>query len=350
MTNKKFNIYTFISIIFLILIFIYMLFINTHTHKYHDEFVYSYIYGTEEKCLNLFDVITSLKNLYQMHNGRIITTGIMCILLILPKILSDILNSIFFALLIYLIYRYSIKNTKNNFIKLLVLLLIFPMLWMTIPEFNGTITWFSGAVNYMWSTVFMLFYIFYIINIFINNIKISKTKIFILLFLAFIVGSLHESIGIILTSFLFFLFIYKLILNKKIDKLFLSASICSFTGFLTIVLSPGIKIREIATSASNSVSLSNHLLTVFNKFINTIRSNKIIFILMLITIIYLLILNIKKKQNILKDKHFMINIFFIISGILVYIGMIKSPTFATRVTFAPYILFVLAFFRFFRCY
>lgn len=346
MEKRKINIYTLISVVFFILIFFYMLFINAHTHKYHDEFVYSYIYGTEEKCLNIFDVFTSLKNLYLMHNGRIISTGIMCILLMLPKILSDILNSIFFVLLIYLIYRYSIKNTENNFLKLLVLLSLFPMLWMTIPEFNGTITWFSGAVNYMWSTVFMLCYMFYTLNIFINDIKISKTKIFILLFLAFIVGSLHESIGIILTSFLFFLFMYKLILNKKIDKLFLSASIYSFIGFLTIVFSPGIKIREIATSASTPSSLSDNLVTVFNKLMDTLSSNKIIFILMLITIIYILIFNIKNNKNIIKNKHFMINIFFIISGTLVYLGMIKSPTFATRVTFAPYILFILAFFGF----
>ena len=343
MKDKKINIYSVISMIFLIFIFLYMLFINTHTHKYHDEFVYSYIYGTTQKCSNLFDVFTSLKNLYNMHNGRIISTGIMCILLMLPKIISDILNSLFFVLLIYLIYKYSSNINKNKLVNILTLFLLFPLLWVTIPEFNGTITWFSGAVNYMWSTVFMLLYMFYIINIFINNTKISKSKQFILLLSALIVGSLHESIGIILTSFLMFLFLYEFILTKQKNKLLLSASFCSFIGFLSIIISPGIKIRQIATSLSTTY---DSLSVAFNRFIDTIISNKIIFILMFFIVFYCFYSNRKNKQNLLKNKRFMINIFFIISAILVYIGMIKSPTFAQRVTFAPYIMFLLAFLGF----
>ncbi len=345
MKNKKFNIYTFISIIFFILVFSYMLFLNIHTHKYHDEFVYSYIYGTQDRCNNLIDVYTSLKNLYLTHNGRIISTGIMCILLMCPKIISDILNSIVFTLLIYLVYNYCTKDLKNKYQKFIIMLLIFPMFWCTLPEFNGTVTWFSGAINYMWSTTFMLLYIFYLINLFKKDKDIKNYKTLLpLCIISLIIASLHESIGIILTSFSFFLFIYNLIINKKLHKLFLISSIFSLIGFLSIVLAPGISIRSIATSHGNNISQFSTFKTSINMFINTISSNKFMFLFIGIFIIYLFIINIKHKENIIKSKEFIVNIFFLISDILVYIAMIKSPTFAGRVTFAPYILFVLAFF------
>ena len=351
---------------YLFIIFLYMLFINMHTHKYHDEFVYTFIYGTTEKCENLADMFISLKNLYLMHNGRLISTGIMCVLLMLPKILSDILNSLFFTLLVFIIFMYSsfnknhcnflnLNNLKNNNLNnLLNIFFIFPLLWVTIPEFNGTITWFSGAVNYMWSTVFMLLYLSTLIKYFINDTELSKNKLILLLFAGLIIGSLHESIGIINTSFLFFMFIYELFKNKKLSKWwkqkkilqYLLLSISSFIGFLTIILSPGSKIRLLATTLGNNVNLHNTISNCVNMLILTFTNNKYIFICILFFIIYFI-----AKNNIykcLKDKYFIINIFFIISGILVYIAMIKSPTFAERVAFAPYILFILSFFGIFN--
>lgn len=344
MKNEKFNIYTFISIIFFILVSSYMLFLNIHTHKYHDEFVYSYIYGTQDKCNNLIDVCMSLRNLYLTHNGRIISTGIMCVLLMCPKIISDILNSTIFTLLIYLVYKYCTKGLKNKYQKFIIMLLIFPMFWCTLPEFNGTVTWFSGAINYMWPTTFMLLYIFYLIDLFKKDKEIKNYKLLPLCAISLIIGSLHETIGIILTSFSFFLFIYNFTINKKINKLFLLNSIFSLIGFLSIVLAPGINIRSIVTSNGSDISLLNRLQTCINMFINTINSNKFMFIFIGIFIIYLFIVSIKHRKNIIKNKEFIVNIFFLMSGILVYIAMIKSPTFAERVTFAPYILFVLAFF------
>lgn len=343
--SLKFDLTKLILSVILVLIFLYMLFLNIHTHKYHDEFVYSYIYGTQNKCNNLADVCTSLRNLYLTHNGRIISTGIMCVLLMCPKIISDILNSTIFTLLVYLVYKYCTKGLKNKYQKFIIMLLIFPMFWYTLPEFNGTVTWFSGAINYMWSTTFMLLYIFYLIDLFKKDKEIKNYKILLpLCAISLIIGSLHESIGIILTSLSFFLFFYNFTINKKINKLFLLSSIFSLIGFLSIVLAPGISIRSIATLHGNNISQLSTFKTSINMFINTINSNKFMFIFIGIFIIYLFIVSIKHKKNIIKNKEFIVNIFFLISGILIYIAMIKSPTFAGRVTFAPYILFVLAFF------
>ena len=357
--NKLTNLFL---ILFLFGIFIYMLYINTHTHKYHDEFVYSFIYGTTEKCENFIDVFKSLKNLYLMHNGRIISTGIMCILLMLPKIFSDILNSLFFTGLIFIILKYS-NFRQNNKTKLLNLVLIFPLLWVSIPEFNGTITWFSGAVNYLWSTIFMLIYLSFFINNFLNNLNFSKYKIIIFSTLGILIGSLHESIGIITTSFLFFIFLYEIFFNRTIkkanppyrEKLFnfkksykniilnyLLPCISSFIGFLTIILAPGVKIRSLATTSGNNIDLCNTFFNSITILKNTINNNLIIFILLFLSIIYFLVKN--NFKNIFKNKFFMINIFFIFSAVLVYLSMIFSPTFAERVTFAPYVLFILSFF------
>lgn len=363
---KKNKIKNLIIIIFLFSIFLYMLYININTHRYHDEFVYSFIYGTTDKCKNLIDIFISLKNIYLMHNGRIISTGIMSILLMMPKIISDILNSLFFILLIFIIYKYidlkkienNLKSTnkqysplhlkyhlllsqnKNN--KILNLLLLFPMLWVTIPEFNGTITWFSGAVNYLWSTVFMLLYLIFYIKYFINNLLFSKKQIIILSLLGLIIGSLHESIGIITTSFLFFIFTYELIKNKKINYCYLFSCFNCFLGFLSIILSPGSKIRLLATTSGNSISFDNSFINCIEMIKITFSSNPILFILIFLFIIYFIYKN--KFNKMINNRFFIANMFLIISAILVYLGMMFSPTFAERVTFAPYILFVLSFF------
>ncbi len=343
--KQKNKIFKYFCIVFFIIIFLYMLYLNTHTHKYHDEFVYTFIYGTTEKCENLGDVFLSLKNLYLMHNGRIISTGIMCILLMLPKIISDILNSIFFILLIYVIYKYSSykQNTKNKFLNLF---LIFPMLWATIPEFNGTVTWFSGAVNYMWATVFMMLFINLLINNFTGNLNLSKKSKILLSILGLFVGSLHESVGIILTSFVFFIFIYELFINKKLNYFYLFSCVSSFIGFLTIIVSPGSHIRSIATTLGNNLDFYTSLSNCIKMIKFTFVSNPTIFILTFLFIAYFIIKN--KFIDSIKNKYFIVNIFLIISATLVYFAMILSPTFAQRVTFASYIIYVLVFFEIFN--
>ena len=347
---KKKNIslifYRIILVTVLSISFLIVFYINYKTHPYHDEFVYSCIYGTTQRITNLRDLFTSVYNLYFMHNGRAITHFILMAFLMQGKLLRDIVNSLFFVILLYQLIRYATKGEKNNILKSVLALLIFPLLWNTIPAFGETVIWFAGSVNYLWTTVFLLFYLKLVNEIFKQEKNFSKTKLIIFYLLSFIIPSLHESVGIISCSYLGLVFLYLWIKNKKINTTLLKACLFSAVGFLCVVLSPGTEIRKLAElqTMENVPTLLENLTHVFRMLLNTIKSCPLIFILIFFGIIFSFYVLLKHKKGEIKKEAFEF-LFLCISAFLAYLAMVVSPTFLERVTFVPYIIFTLAGFK-----
>ena len=124
--KKIINIPNISTILIVLISFLCILKININTHIYHDEFVFSIIYGTEQKIAGIGDIFTSLTNLYINHTGRVM------VFLQSGNIIRAIVNSAFFGLLIFELIKFS---SKGKF-AVPISLLIFPMLWCKIPAFR----------------------------------------------------------------------------------------------------------------------------------------------------------------------------------------------------------------------
>lgn len=336
-----------IKVVIFIISFLAIFRINYYTHIYHDEFVYSSIYGTTERIQNIGDILYSSKNLYLMHNGRLITHAVMMVFLLGEKIIRDIINSCFFVLLIYLFTRFIKKNEKSYIYMIVTTILMLPMFWVTNPSFGETSIWFAGSMNYLWTTCFLIIYLMNINTIFHSENNISKKKAIGLCIFSFIISSLHEATGIIAISYTFFILAYLTIKNKKIDKTLLMILIMACIGFFSVIVSPGSNVRKMA-----EIQTMDHVPTIIEKidiikdrFWETVKLNKIMSLSIFGTIIYIAIKMITKFKETIKDKNKFEFIFYLISGGLVYAGMIVSPSFLPRVTFIPYMLFLIAFFK-----
>lgn len=343
--NRKLQ--TILILIILIFVFVLMFLLNSNTHHFHDEFVFSTVYGEVPSRIanNLSDVLISLKNMYLMHTGRIIVHGILSVLLILNKTIFNILNSLVFTILCFILMNLATKKEKSLLNRILIIILIFPMLWETLPVFSETILWTSGALNYLWPAVFTIFYI----NVHFEKLegkRDKKSDKYILPILGLIGGLLHEVVGVVVVSTIFFVLVYEYIKLKKINFTFLSSMISTFIGFLLILLAPGTSARnELATAGNMEYTLISGLRTAFDNFMQTINLNIVMFIVIAICIILFLIKIIKNRKILMEDITYFKFFSYIFSATLVYIAMIVSKEFFMRVCFIPYILFVLAFFE-----
>lgn len=333
-----------ILIIALIVVCLFMYYLNAHTTIFHDEFVYSCIYGTTERITNLKDVVLSTYNLYQMHNGRAITHMVLMICLLLPKFVRDILNSFFITILLAELICFSTKENKSVFQRIIFTFFAITLFWSTAPAFGETVMWFSGAVNYMWTSVFLLLYIVWTEKIFEHEKEYDNWKKIIYIISSFVLASSHEIVAVIMLSYIGLIWLYLLIKNRKINKTILYGIIFSILGFLFIILSPGTNVRkQVDLQTTDTVlPLIQRIINCINMLFISIKENIFIFTVIAIFLIFFIVLLIKKFKDVLKNKSYFSILFLLIGATLAYCAMAVSPSFQKRVTFIPYIIYIFA--------
>ncbi len=242
MTKNKF-----LFIIILIIIFATFYAQNRYAIISIDDWTYAFIVNndainylsvTDDNILrqpvsSFYDAIISQSRDYFKTNGRFIIHSIVQYICGTKTMLQFVfLNSIMFVIFTLLVIRLS--NCKYNIYNILF---IFSSIWLLFPHkgltFMGNIT---CSVNYLWSSVAILLFIF--LFIWSKNRKNSKYSIFINILLsiyAFIAGSLQESFTIGITGSLLVYIIYK---RRYIDNNLLVISIAFMIGTLSCIISP----------------------------------------------------------------------------------------------------------------
>lgn len=336
--------YKIILIIALIVVCLFMYYLNAHTTIFHDEFVYSCIYGTNDRISNLKDVALSTYNLYQMHNGRAITHMLLMVCLLLPKFVRDILNSIFITTLLAELIYFSTRENKSGIQKITFIFFTIFLFWKTAPAFGETVMWFSGAVNYMWTSVFLLLYIVWTEKIFNQEKEYDNWKKIIYIISSFLLASTHEIVAVIMIAYIGLIWIYLLIKNRKINKAILYGIISAILGFLFIILSPGTNVRKQVNlqTTDTVVTLAQRIINCINMLVISMKENIFIFAVISTFLIVFIVLLIKKFRQVMKNKDYFSILFLLIGATLTYFAMVASPSFDKRVTFIPYIIYTFA--------
>lgn len=270
----------------------FLIYIMSSNYPVHtDEYIYSYIFGTNIKITVPIQLLISLKKMYFEWSGRIVSNFLQQLFIYLGTSFFIISNSMVFILILWYSYKIisnilKIEKTENNMLKINILLFFF--IWFFIPAFSQDFIWMVGSANYAWPLFLNLIFLDKLMRL--NEEEKIKIKYIILIF---IVAVSNESsvifTGILMLIFLFFEFIKNKKFKKNKLEIFIYFSLCS----LAQILAPGNLLR-----IKNESQVFFPRNTILEKmfYILNLMEFQILIVLSIVLVIILYILKIRIKR------------------------------------------------------
>ena len=323
---QKSPVYNFLFGIILCLFFISILFLNIKTPLIGDDFVYSFIYQTEQRLASINDVFYSQYLHYYKWGGRSVVHLITQALLLTNNPLTiDIINSLGFIGFILALHYHIIGKLKNS---ISTLIISFSLIWFLQPVFAETILWITGSSNYLWGTFLILLFL---LPYRLHNKKgksVLKNITFSLLMLigGIVAGWTNENTAAAMIFMTVCFILYHKFNNRIIPAWMLTGLIGAILGYILMIAAPGNFVRAEGTSISPFL-IVYRILTYTQRFISYLG-------LLNLAIAILMIVYLKVNSNNKRDTLSFILIYFIGIFISIYI-MIASPGFPPRAWFGP---------------
>lgn len=286
--------------------------LNYFTPLLHDDLAYLYQYGpkaevrpTNFPVKNIEDVFKSQYYHYLDVNGRFFSHFLLQFFLLLGKNIFNIFNVIIFLGFGYFIHLYTKEKKEDTF---LIFLFIFISFWFLMPFFGQTILWTTGAINYLWTSCFTIFFLLAFQQQEENPSK-NPLKIILLFFMSLCIGWMNESVTFGVSSALFFYWLFHI---KSITRSQFLMLVGFGIGVLFIVFSPG---------TFNRVSNEVKVATSFKaKILDVIAIFYLLKWHLLITLFLLIFLMLKKQDVVALFKGKIIIILAVIfNAILVFL-------------------------------
>ena len=173
-----------------------------------DDYTYSYNVATGERIASVGELVQSLTELRNLHNGRVVAHCLVQLVLLMPKMVFNVLNAFHALLLMYLGSHFYRKGNSNE--KTVFMFFYAVLIWNYMPAFGQTFIWLDGAFNYSWGLSFMCLFIWPFAAEYMGKggkFGVWKTLLFCLV--SFVAGAYSEngSIAIIFMAFCFVLLI-----------------------------------------------------------------------------------------------------------------------------------------------
>lgn len=240
------------------LLFSLMLFCNLLTRYAVDDYRYYYSFVDYTPLENIWQIFPSMAAHARLMNGRITAHFLVQLFMLVPQWVFDLVNSGMFCLQVAMICKFGFSKDWGNLHTIAVCCGI----WLWELVFGQVNLWQDGAINYLWSVVFLLLYLYPFGKRFMLETEFFDKKLARAAFLifSFLVGSYSESASAagILVSLLLIVFdtVYN---HRRISKYGLLCVAVAIVGYITIYLAPG----EWA-SKSGQMTLTN----LFSRFEN----------------------------------------------------------------------------------
>lgn len=326
-------------ILILITIFGLIYILNNKTMLVSDDYPYHFLFegrtpnNNTRLISNPLEIVTSMKNHWKLWGGRVTVHYLLQLTFMLGTNIFNIINSIMFILLGILVYKH-INNTKE--IKLTLIIFIYAILFLLIPQPGSTIIWKSGSANYLWSSVLILcmtliYKKHYDNN---NNIKNNPQNAILIFIYGLIVGCCNENTGcaLIIAQILFIL-LYK-VKYKKIPLWAITGLIGTIISYIILIIAPGNYIRADLMYQEIDYSLEG----MFKKFLilTNLSYTYMKIVLILTTITLVIIYN--KKDNFQKIVNkYAVQVIFLIFTLASIYSLLLSPAYPERCWFFAFI-------------
>ena len=288
-----------------------------------DDWHFMFIFGdfmpddNSQRVQSVSDIFLSMKDYYLGSGGRVLSHTVLSTLLMLDKWIFNILNTIVYFVLGFLMLA-LVKKEKSTPI---VLIPINILLIFYLPLFGETCLWMSGSVNYLWMAVLSLAFI----------VSVKKNKTILSFILALFTGFTNEATGGMMIVFIVSQILFK---KEKLDKINILRMLLVIPGELFILLSPGNTIRadEISKTKIFSIDVALQKLSETLRWIVDDGYYVLIIPIIVIIVIY--------RKNI---KDFADSISFLLTSLAGMTALALSGTFIMRAHFLNVVLLIMAF-------
>ena len=232
------------------IIFLLMMLCNCMTPYLVDDFHYMLSFQTDERITSIWQIIPSMWAHAHSMNGRLVAHSLAQLSLMGPKWIFNIVNSLVYALQVWLICRLSRGAKRNNYISVGV----FCALWLYTKAFGQVNLWVDGSCNYLWGIVFALIFLLPYADSFLHDRQLSGIKRWLFPVFAFAAGAYSESTSFAAVGMAFLLLLLEVVVQrKKLDLYKFITLFIAGCGYLSIYLAP-------AQWANKSVELTGAIL------------------------------------------------------------------------------------------
>ncbi len=233
------------------ILFLLMLAANLLTPLTSDDYTYCFSFDEGgERIESIGDILPSLMAHGKYMNGRYTAHFFAQLFLLLPSFVFDVVNSLVFVGLIFVIYKIATKESgTNNFL----FVFLFGMTWLCQSDFGQVNLWLDGACNYLWALFFGILFVYPYISYVLYGERLKAFLLPPFFVVAFISGSFMENISpaFILVGALS-VFASTLILKRKVRYEQIIGIILSLMGFILMMSAPG----EWANKATDGTATS----------------------------------------------------------------------------------------------
>lgn len=196
--NGKRNLFSCVFSSFaLVLIFVIIILLNRFTPMALDDYAYSFDSGSGAPITSLSQIIPSMKVEYNVGNGRLLTHGLVQAGMLISPAAFDVLNSLLFTVLIFLVCYHARGSIKK--INGVCILFSFVFIWLFSPNFAQPFLWHDGSMNYMLPAVLLMLSLIPYRRFFREYTRLSVTKNILLtvyaLLSGFLTGYSNESVS-----------------------------------------------------------------------------------------------------------------------------------------------------------
>ncbi|MFV0419463.1 MAG: DUF6056 family protein [Dysgonomonas sp.] len=324
--------------LFLLIFFCLVFILNKLYPLYADDWGYIYSGKSFTEAASY-----SFKKLYHQYfawGGRTVVHAIAHLLSWLGVGISDLINSLVFVFLLYVIYRIS---NKGNRVNSLLFLFIGLYLWLAMPAFSSTVLWLVGAANYMWGALIVILFLSAYYSCYMGG-KEKKGWLYVIFFLlaGVISGWTNENMFV---AQVFFIVCLLFLLRKErvsIPAWAIAGLIGVCIGGLFMIAAPGNYIRsEVIKTNLDLVDTS--LIKLIYYRVMKVGYRYVLYILPSVVIYFAIFYFYRKYAvSINKQKVLFGSLLFLVSGHLACFAMLASYIFPPRAIFGIMVFIVTA--------
>lgn len=282
-----------------------------------DDLWYMTRLTSEEHISSFGQIIEAQIWHYNNWGGRVINHALLQAVIASGELGADIFNTLTTLLLGLVICL--IANTKNPVMYLLT--------ESAIVAFNASIHysmyWESGSVNYLYSTVWILFYLYVVIRAVKPECKKLRGVEIWILPLALIAGWSTENMGPACFAVTALVILYKIIKKEKLQVFLFEGAALSAIGSALLILAPGNFVRDQFSDHTGLGSMIyNRLIRFWNASSNYLLPTLIIAIGVLLYEVYVC----GKKLSVY-------NQMLLLYAFIAHFAMLLSPAYPQRTSF-----------------
>lgn len=307
--------------------------LNRLTPIISDDFAYLFIYGEDGRITSIKDIIHSQINHYYMWGGRSVVHFIAQVLLMLPKYIADLLNTLVYLSYISLIYLHIKGSAKNS---ILLFLMVNLGVWFLQPVLGDTVFWLTGSANYLWGTWLILLFLLPF-RLYTGRVSRPILQAFYsvcIFILGILAGWTNENTAAAMLVIVIGFFIYYRSQKWSIPVWAIAGFAGAIIGFIIMIAAPGNFVRA---GESTSFSLYNLSYRLFMWTLTLFYYSGPLFLITLISIITFSRFSRGDK----KDKMKLVLIYAVAAIAAVY-AMLASPTFPRRALFGVVTFLIIA--------